>query len=177
MSEIAEIGTGSSNTNEELDNGLYPFFVRSQVVRYKNDYEYDETAIITSGDGVGVGNIFHYVEGKYALHQRAYRIHIKKPVVLPKFIFHYMKGTFYDYIMKSAFSSSVTSIRRPMLNNYPVPVPSLAEQQRIVSILDRFETLVNDLSQGLPAEMEARKTQYEYYRNKLLSFPKYKLSA
>lgn len=177
MSEIAEIGTGSSNTNEELDNGLYPFFVRSQVVRYKNDYEYDETAIITSGDGVGVGKIFHYVEGKYALHQRAYRIHIKKPVVLPKFIFHYMKGTFYDYIMKSAFSSSVTSIRRPMLNNYPVPVPSLAEQQRIVSILDRFETLVNDLSQGLPAEMKARKEQYEYYRNKLLTFTEYKISA
>ena len=177
MSEIAEIGTGSSNTNEELDNGLYPFFVRSQVVRYKNDYEYDETAIIISGDGVGVGKIFHYVEGKYALHQRAYRIHIKKPVVLPKFIFHYMKGTFYDYIMKSAFSSSVTSIRRPMLNNYPVPVPSLAEQQRIVSILDRFETLVNDLSQGLPAEMKARKEQYEYYRNKLLTFTEYKISA
>ena len=77
MSEIAEIGTGSSNTNEELDNGLYPFFVRSQIVRFKNEYEYDETAIITSGDGVGVGKVFHFVQGKYALHQRAYRI---KPI-------------------------------------------------------------------------------------------------
>ena len=110
------------------------------------------------------------MEGKYALHQRAYRIHIKTPVVLPRFIFHYMKGTFYDYIMKSAFSSSVTSIRRPMLNNYPVPVPTLDVQERIVNVLDNFESLCNDLGIGLPAEIEARRRQYEYYRNRLLSF-------
>lgn len=76
LGEIAEIGTGSSNTNEGIEKGPYPFFVRSPIVRYKNSFEFNETAIITSGDGVGVGKIFHFVEGKYALHQRAYRIHI-----------------------------------------------------------------------------------------------------
>ena len=55
LSCIAEIGTGSSNTQDELEKGKYPFFVRSQIVRWKNEYEFDETAIITSGDGVGVG--------------------------------------------------------------------------------------------------------------------------
>ena len=89
LAEIADIGTGSSNTNEELDDGKYPFFVRSQEVRRKNTFEYDETAIITSGDGVGVGKIFHYIEGKYALHQRAYRIHIMDKRVLPKYYFYY----------------------------------------------------------------------------------------
>ena len=170
LSQIADIGTGSSNTNEELEVGNYPFFVRSQEVRQKNSYEFDETAIITSGDGVGVGKIFHYVEGKYALHQRAYRIHIKDDRVLPKYFFYYMKSTFLRYIDKNSFHSSVTSIRRPMLNNYPVPVPPLAEQERIVSILDRFDSLVNDITQGLPAEIEARRKQYEYYRNQLLTF-------
>jgi len=51
-----------------------------------------------------------------------------------------------------------------------VPVPPLAEQERIVAILDRFDSLCNDISSGLPAEIEARKKQYEYYRDKLLTF-------
>ena len=170
LSEISEIGTGSSNTNEELENGKYPFFVRSQEVRSKNEYEYDETAIITSGDGVGVGKIFHYIEGKYALHQRAYRIHIIDKNVIPKYYFYYMKTTFLSYIEKTSFHSSVTSIRRPMLNNFPVPVPPLKEQERIVKILDRFNTLCNDITRGLPAEIDMRKKQYEYYRDKLLTF-------
>lgn len=72
LGDIADIGTGNGNTNEGLDTGKYPFFVRSQDIKYKNEYDFDETAIITSGDGVGVGKIFHFVSGKYALHQRAY---------------------------------------------------------------------------------------------------------
>lgn len=174
LSQIADIGTGNSNTNEELEDGKYPFFVRSQEVRRKNTFEYDETAIITSGDGVGVGKIFHYVEGKYALHQRAYRIHITDERVEPKFYFYYMKSSFLSYIEKASFHSSVTSIRRPMLNNFPVPIPSIEEQHRIVSILDRFDALCNDLTSGLPVEIEARRKQYEYYRDKLLSFKELK---
>ncbi len=170
LGEIGEIGTGSSNTNEELEEGKYPFFVRSQIVRYKNDYEFDETAIITSGDGVGVGKVFHFVEGKYALHQRAYRIRINNKDVYPKFFFYYMRTNFYNYIMKNAYSSSVTSVRRPMLIKFPVPIPPLSEQERIVSILDRFEALTTDLQSGLPAELEARRKQYEYYREQLLTF-------
>jgi type I restriction enzyme S subunit len=137
-----------------------------------NKYEYDETAIITSGDGVGVGKIFHYIEGKYALHQRAYRIHITTDKIIPKYYFYYMKTTFYNYITKEQFKASVQSIRRPMLNKYPVPMPSIKEQQRIVAILDRFEYLCNDITSGLPAEIEARHKQYEYYRDKLLTFKK-----
>lgn len=157
LGNIAEIGTGSSNTNEEVDDGDYPFFVRSQEIRKKDTWEYDETAIITAGDGVGVGKIFHYIEGKYALHQRAYRIHIISKNVLPKYFFYYMKNTFLSYITQNAVHASVTSIRKRMLDNYLVPVPPLEEQERIVAILDRFDALCNDLTSGLPAEIEARK--------------------
>lgn len=170
LKEYAEIGTGSSNTQDELSIGLYPFFVRSQIVRRNNEYEFDETAIITSGDGVGVGKIFHYVEGKYALHQRAYRIHVLNEKIIPKFLFHYMRCEFYNYITKNAYTSSVTSIRKPMLLNFPIPILSMSEQQRIVSILDKFEALVNDLTAGIPAEIASVQEQYEYYRNKLLTF-------
>ena len=176
LESIAEIGTGSSNTNEAVENGKYPFYVRSQQVYYKNDYEYDDNSIITSGDGVGVGKIFHYTNGKYALHQRAYRIHIVDSKVNSKYFYYYMKSTFYDYIQKNAFNSSVTSIRRPMINKYPIPVPSLEKQNKVVDILDRFDKLCNNISEGLPAEIEARQKQYEYYRDKLLTFKELKVN-
>lgn len=170
LADIADIGTGSSNTNEAVEDGKYPFFVRSQEPLRKNDFEYDETAIITAGDGVGVGKVYHYVEGRYALHQRAYRIHINTPEVMPKYYFHYMKAKFLPYIQKTMFQGSVASIRRPMLNAFPVPVPPLDVQNRIVNVLDNFEKICSDLNIGLPAEIEARQKQYEYYRDKLLSF-------
>lgn len=177
LGDIADIGTGNGNTNEGLDTGKYPFFVRSQDIKYKNEYDFDETAIITSGDGVGVGKIFHFVSGKYALHQRAYRVHITSDNVLPKYFFYYFKNSFLTYISKASFHSSVTSIRRPMMINFPVPVPPLEVQQRIVDILDRFDTLCNDISSGLPAEIEARQKQYEYYRDKILNFKELKKEA
>lgn len=177
LGDIADIGTGNGNTNEGLDTGKYPFFVRSQDIKYKNEYDFDETAIITSGDGVGVGKIFHFVSGKYALHQRAYRVHITSDNVLPKYFFYYFKNSFLTYISKASFHSSVTSIRRPMMINFPVPVPPLEVQQRIVDILDRFDALCNDISSGLPAEIEMRQKQYEYYRDKLLTFKELKKEA
>ena len=177
LGDIADIGTGNGNTNEGLDTGKYPFFVRSQDIKYKNEYDFDETAIITSGDGVGVGKIFHFVSGKYALHQRAYRVHITSDNVLPKYFFYYFKNSFLTYISKASFHSSVTSIRRPMMINFPVPVPPLEVQQRIVDILDRFDTLCNDITSGLPAEIEMRQKQYEYYRDKLLTFKELKKEA
>ena len=60
------------------------------------------------------------------------------------------------------------------IENILAPLPSLKKQERIVAILDRFDTLCNDISIGLPAEIEARKKQYEYYRDKLLTFPEAK---
>lgn len=166
LENLAEIGTGSSNTQDELDNGKYPFYVRSQTVRWKDEYEFDETAIITSGDGVGVGKVLHYVEGKYALHQRAYRIHITSSDLSPKYFFYYMQKTFYNYIMLNAYAASVTSVRRPMLLNYPVPVIDKQEQERIVFILDTFTNLISKLEE----ERDLRQKQYEYYREKLLTF-------
>ena len=135
-----------------------------------NSYEYDETAIITAGDGVGVGKVYHYVEGKYALHQRAYRIRITSDDVLPRYYFHYMKTRFLHYIEKSMFHGSVSSIRRPMLNEFPVPVPPLEVQKRLVNVLDNFETICTNLNIGLPAEINLRKKQYEFYRDCLLTF-------
>ncbi len=171
LGEVCEIGTGSHNTQDGLTEGDFPFYTRGTEILRLNTYDFDETAIITAGDGAGVGKVFHYVQGKYALHQRAYRIIANRDHLLPRFLYHYMRYSFYDYIMKNSVSSSVTSVRKPMLEAYPIPLPSLAEQERIVSILDKFEALTTSLSDGIPAEQAAQQKRYEYYRDKLLTFP------
>ena len=169
LGEVCEIGTGKSNTNEQSDNGKYPFYVRSKDIKRINKFEFDETSIIIPGEG-GIGEIFHYVKGKYALHQRAYRIHIIDEKIITKFIYYYLMNNFKKYIMKNAVSSTITSIRKPMIENFEIPIPPIEIQNKIIDILDNFETLVNDIRQGLPREIELRQKQYEYYREKLLTF-------
>ena len=165
--DVAEVGTGSCNGNEAEEGGAYPFFVRSQNVKAKNDFQYDEEAIIIPGEG-GIGDIFHYVNGKYALHQRVYRIHFIDKTINVKFIYYYMKSNFKSFILKKAVSATVTSIRKPMIEKFEIPIPLPEVQEEIVKILDHF----TDLAAELQAELQARKEQYEYYRNKLLTFDK-----
>ena len=96
----------------------------------------------------------------------------------PKYIAYYFQTyAFARYKRSRVTGTKVIRLHQSQLEQFEIPIPSLAEQARIVNILDKFETLVSDLVQGLPAEIEAVQEQYEYYRNKLLSFPKYKLSA
>ena len=168
--ELAEIGTGSRNTNQAVVDGKYPFFVRSQIPRRINEFEFDETAIITAGDGVGVGKVFHFVNEKYALHQRAYRIVIKNNKLSPKFLFYYIKNNFSKYVEKNSVYASVTSLRKPMFEKYPVPVPSLKEQERIIQIIDEFDLTTNFVIKEIQKEITLRNKQYEYYRDHLLSF-------
>lgn len=171
LEEVAKIGTGSHDTQDAIDDGDYIFYARGREPLRLNVFDFDETAIITAGDGAGVGKVFHYAQGKYALHQRAYRI-VPSEVMEPRFVYHCMRSYFYAYIQKASVSSSVTSLRRPMFLNFPIPVPSLSEQARIVAILDKFDILTNSISEGLPREIALRQKQYEHYRDLLLSFPK-----
>ena len=77
----------------------------------------------------------------------------------------------YQHI-KSLGSRSQANINAQIVKNYPIPIPPLSEQERIVSISDKFDTLTTSITEGLPKEIELRKKQYEYYRDMLLSFPK-----
>ena len=171
LGEVAKIGTGSHDTQDAIEDGEYIFYARGREPLRLSVFDFDETAIITAGDGAGVGKVFHYAQGKYALHQRAYRI-VPGELMNPRFVYHCLASHFYAYIQKASVSSSVTSLRRPMFLSFPIPVPSLTEQNRIASILDKFDSLTNSLSEGLPREIELRQKQYEYYRDLLLSFPK-----
>lgn len=165
LGEVAEIGTGSSNRQDEEHDGEYPFYVRSKNILRSSTYQFNETAIIIPGEG-GIGDIFHYVEGKYALHQRAYRVHVVIPDLSPKFLYYFMNVDFKRYIQAKSVGATATSIRKPMLQRFPIPIPSLEIQQEIVKILDKF----TELEATLEAELALRKRQYQYYRDFLLDF-------
>ena len=176
LGELAHIATGGRNTSDAVENGTYPFYVRSQVPLSLNEYDFDESAVLTAGDGVGVGKVFHHVEGKYALHQRAYRLVPNLELLSSRYLYHVMVSQFGRYLESTVFHSSVTSVRKPMLERFPVAVPPMEEQDRVADVLDRFNALVNDITSGLPAEIAARRAQYEHYRDRLLSFPEKRVS-
>ncbi|EEW2133396.1 restriction endonuclease subunit S [Escherichia coli] len=172
LGSMADIGTGSSNRQDESENGIYPFYVRSKNILKSDTFEFDEVAIVIPGEG-GIGDIFHYVEGKYALHQRAYRIRITTNAVDTKFLYYFMSSSFKQYILTKSVGATAISIRKPMLEGFKVPIPSpdnpeksLAIQSEIVRILDKFTALTAELT----AELNMRKKQYNYYRDQLLSF-------
>ena len=90
---------------------------------------------------------------------------------MPKYLYYILASdAFFDYDNSHAKGGKMPRGDKNAILAYNVPVPPLEEQARIVSILDRFEALTTDLQSGLPAEIEARRQQYEYYRNKLLTF-------
>lgn len=158
LGEIADIGTGKSDKKDAQESGQYPFYVRSKTILRSSKYLYDETAIVIPGEG-GVGEIFHFVSGKYDLHQRAYRVSFTVDEMNPKFGYYYISSFFKEYINRHAVEATVKSIRKPMLVKFEVPVPPLEIQEAIVEILDKFT--------NLEAELEARTLQYEYHRGSL----------
>lgn len=162
LGEIADIGTGKSDKKDAQESGQYPFYVRSKTILRSSKYLYDETAIVIPGEG-GVGEIFHFVSGKYDLHQRAYRVSFTVDEMNPKFGYYYISSFFKEYINRHAVEATVKSIRKPMLVKFEVPVPPLEIQEAIVEILDKFTNLEAELE----AELEARTLQYEYYRDSL----------
>ena len=163
LGEVCEIGTGSNNREDSCDNGLYPFFVRSQEVLRINTYLYDEEAILIPGEG-GIGDIFHYIHGKYGLHQRTYRVHPISNDLEGRYIYYFLFANFKTYISAKSYKSTAASIRKPMLLEFPIAIPSLSEQERIVGILDTFTAGIENIKK----QIAQRRKQYEFYRDQLL---------
>ena len=109
---------------------------------------------------------------KYYLAPNVALVRVKDNRILPKFMMYFFQTTqFFNHQVNQLIqTSSMKNIPMEKIRKFTVPIPPLEEQERIVAILDRFDALCNDLTSGLPAEIEARKKQYEYYRDKLLTF-------
>jgi type I restriction enzyme, S subunit len=134
---LTTINTGDKDTVNNIENGEYPFFVRSQTVERINSYTYDGEAVLTAGDGVGVAKVFHYINGKFDYHQRVYKFSDFKDI-LGKFFFHYIKANLYKEVIKISAKSTVDSLRMPMLQNFVFALPPIEEQNYICEYIEEI---------------------------------------
>ena len=181
--KISSGGTPTTSNNGYYDNGTIPW-LRTQEVDFKEIWD---TNIKITEDGLNNSSakwipancvivaMYGATVGKTAINkiplttnQACANIEINDKLACYRYIFHYLTSK-YEYI-KSLGSGSQTNINAQIIKKLKVPVPPIEEQQRIVSILDKFETLTNSITDGLPLAIEQSQKRYEYYRELLLSF-------
>ena len=139
--EICSIGTGKSNTQDQVDDGKYPFYIRSDVPVRSNKYLYDCEAVITIGDG-NIGKVFHYVNGKFDLHQRCYKMTDFKDI-WGKYFFYYFSTKFYDRAMKMTAKATVDSVRLEMISEMDIKKPpQISEQKQIAEFFANLDNLI-----------------------------------
>lgn len=138
IKEIAQINTGKKDTKDAITNGSYDFYVRSPIVYKINTFSYEGEAILTVGDGVGVGKVFHYVNGKFDYHQRVYKISDFKNYY-GLLLFYYFSQNFLKEAKKYSAKTSVDSVRKDMIANMKVPRPIYIEQKKIGQFIKRVD--------------------------------------
>ena len=139
--ELCSITTGKSNTQDQVEDGLYPFYIRSDMPVRSNKYLYDCEAVITIGDGQ-IGKVFHYVNGKFDLHQRCYKM-ADFVGIFGKYFFYYFSTKFYDRAIKMTAKATVDSVRMDMISEMDIQYPiSSQEQRQIALFLERLDNLI-----------------------------------
>ena len=141
---LCSVKTGDKDTQDKVEDGDYPFYVRSPNIERINSYSFDGESVLTVGDGVGTGKVFHYVNGKFEFHQRVYKFSDFKRVT-GKFFYWFMKHNFIFVTKDQNSKSTVDSLRRPLIDNFQFVVPSNDEQTQIVSFLDTKTQKIDEL--------------------------------
>ena len=157
------ISSGKAKTKGNI--GKYPVYGSTGIITKTNKAVYNKTNILVARVGANAGYT-HLAEGSYDVSDNTLIIDVKNEYNL-KYVYYQLVNIGLNRYAKGGGQPLVTA---GQIKEVVIAIPSMWEQERIVSILDRFDTLCNDLSAGLPAEIEARQKQYEYYRDKLLSF-------
>ncbi len=147
--DMAQVGTGSKNTQDRTSEGKYPFFVRSFTIERINTFSYDGEAVLTAGDGVGTGKVVHYINGRFDVHQRVYQISDFHANIKGYYFYLYFSMFFYARIMKMTAKSSVDSVRLEMITQMPIPLPPMEEQEAIAEALSDADVLVDALERLL----------------------------
>ena len=164
LGEILKIKNGSDY--KKFNIGNIPVYGSGGIINYIDTYIYDKESVLIPRKG-SIGNLF-YVDKPFWTVDTIFYTVIDKDVVIPKYLYYYLSKM---NLKKLNTAGGVPSLTQTVLNKILIPLPPLEEQQKIVNILDRFDKLCNDISEGLPAEIEARQKQYDYYREK---FERYK---
>lgn len=141
---LCKVTTGNKDTVNAVEDGKYPFFVRSQTVERINSIGADCEAVLTAGDGVGVGKVYHYYKGKFDFHQRVYMLYDFGDVI-GRFVYYYLSSNFYKVALEGNAKSTVDSLRLPQFLNFAFSLPTIKEQDWIVDFLDHETTKIDHL--------------------------------
>ncbi len=157
MRYLCAIGTGERDTKNSIPDGKYPFFVRSQNPEQINSYGFDCEAVLTAGDGAGVGKVFHHFVGKFDAHQRVYvmRDFVE---VLGRYFYFFLRENFHRVALTGDAKSTVDSLRRSMLTDFPIPIPPENEQLAIIQYCDGISGKIADLAETTLKEIQSLKT-------------------
>lgn len=169
LGELCKISVGRKNgTAGEF--GEYPYVnAGTSMSGFVNEWSEEGDCITTPSRGQGGMGFVAYQASRFWCGPLCYVMRSKHSDVMIKYVYYYLCSHKAD-ILGLVHEGGTPAINKSELAGLRILVPPFEEQQRIVSILDRFDKLTNDLSSGLPAEIEARHKQYEYYRDRLLSF-------
>lgn len=164
INDIA-IKVASGKNKEKKQEGAYPVYGSTGIIAYCDKFEYNKKQILIARVGANAGYV-HIANGEYDVSDNTLILDVKDSVIF-EYIYYLLVNMNLNRFAKGGGQPLVTA---GQIKEIKIPVPPIKEQERIVSILDRFDKLCNDISEGLPAEIEARRKQYEYYRDRLLSF-------
>jgi type I restriction enzyme S subunit len=174
LGEICQINRGRVMSKDYLRDhaGLYPVYSSQTadggVFGYIDSFDYDFESITWTTDGANAGSVFYHSDEKFSITNVCGLLRvIDTNEVNTKFLFFMLGRVTQRYVSDGMGNPKLMS---NVMSQIKVPIPPLEEQVRIVSILSKFDALVNDISTGLPAEIAARRLQYEYYRDRLLTF-------
>lgn len=140
LGDVANIKTGSRNQQDSVINGKYPFFIRSEKIEKLDTYDFDTEAILVPGDG-RIGEIFHYYNGKFALHQRVYKVDDFKGVDA-FYLLYLFQCKFKEHALRLNAQGTVPSLRLPMFTEWNISMPSLKEQICIGRLLNKIELMI-----------------------------------
>ena len=149
VDQIASVTTGDKDTQDADPSAEYPFFVRSQTIEKISSYSFDGEAVLTAGDGVGTGKVFHYFNGRFDFHQRVYCIHSFTDDMLGYYFFCHFQTHFMARVAQFSAKGSVDSVRRHMIAKMLVPKPGRDEQAQLVNILRSSAKTIDDHTAAL----------------------------
>ena len=122
LGDIATIKTGSRNNEDKVDNGIYPFFVRSKNTEKINSYSYDCEAILVPGEGQ-IESTFHYIKGRFDVHQRVYAITQFSETISARYVYLFMTQYFGLWAKQNTVKATVDSLRLPTFQNFKIFLP------------------------------------------------------
>lgn len=155
---LCKVETGNEDTQNANPDGEYPFYVRSPIVERCDRYTFEGEGILVAGDGAGAGRVFHHVHGKYAVHQRVYRL--SQFEYNANFIYYFVSNLFPHEMDKGSAQSTVPSMRLPMLLNFKLFLPPEEETEKIIRFLNVKCTEIDSLTADIQTEIETLK-QYK----------------